>query len=360
MAITIAKNITLNEQADGSGFYRFRINKSGVKLSKSFAFTNKTTKNEALAKCIQFSNQERDEITLTGKSYSQGRGVLLSQVLDAYGKSDEVREMKSHKTRMARCRLLINEESWKQYIHKTIDEIKNENLMAGFVNTLKQGGYKPATINHYLVIISRSIKWASNQANKSEWKYLQDISITKNHFQQVKNERLVFINDEDWQAILDSEKDEETKNAFIFLEQTACRRGELLKLKWDDVNLDEKFIDFRNTKSGRDRRIPISKKLLEILNEKYKTKMDDKVFHFYYYYLSHHFHRTIIKLGFLEKGYVLHDIRARKLTKILVNGGDVISTAALSGHQNLQNLKRYSRMKEKFGQEHLRKLIETD
>jgi integrase len=43
------------------------------------------------------------------------------------------------------------------------------------------------------------------------------------------------------------------------------RRGELLKLQWDDINLNTGFITIRAPKGGRDAMIPLSQKARELL-----------------------------------------------------------------------------------------------
>lgn len=56
---------------------------------------------------------------------------------------------------------------------------------------------------------------------------------------------------------------------------TGMRKGELLKLKWDDVNLEEGFIRVRDSKNYESRTITIHPKLREaLLALKDKSKSD--------------------------------------------------------------------------------------
>jgi len=50
-----------------------------------------------------------------------------------------------------------------------------------------------------------------------------------------------------------------------FALETAMRRGEILSLKWDDVDLDVRVALLTDTKNGDSRRVPLSGKAIEIL-----------------------------------------------------------------------------------------------
>lgn len=74
------------------------------------------------------------------------------------------------------------------------------------------------------------------------------------------------------------------KTFFIFLYYTGCRKGEVMALTWQDINFDEKVIEINktlnakikgsfeitNTKNSQNRKIKMSKFLIESLND-YKT-----------------------------------------------------------------------------------------
>lgn len=48
--------------------------------------------------------------------------------------------------------------------------------------------------------------------------------------------------------------------------QTGMRKSEILNLKWENIDLEYRFIELLETKSEKSRKIPISETLWKILN----------------------------------------------------------------------------------------------
>ena len=55
-----------------------------------------------------------------------------------------------------------------------------------------------------------------------------------------------------------------------FAIETGMRRSEILKLRWCDVDLENGFASLYDTKNGEDRRVPLTRKCIEVL----KTLLD--------------------------------------------------------------------------------------
>ena len=45
------------------------------------------------------------------------------------------------------------------------------------------------------------------------------------------------------------------------------RRSEILKLKWQDINLETGFALLYDTKNGEDRKVPLTLKCIQLLNQ---------------------------------------------------------------------------------------------
>ncbi len=52
-----------------------------------------------------------------------------------------------------------------------------------------------------------------------------------------------------------------------FAIETGMRRSEILKLKWQDINLETGFASLYDTKNSEDRKVPLTKRCIEVLNQ---------------------------------------------------------------------------------------------
>jgi integrase len=54
---------------------------------------------------------------------------------------------------------------------------------------------------------------------------------------------------------------------FLFLMLSGCRVSEVVNLKWQDVDLEARWLVLRDTKNGSDRGVPILGQLVEVLRD---------------------------------------------------------------------------------------------
>ena len=59
---------------------------------------------------------------------------------------------------------------------------------------------------------------------------------------------------------------------FRFFLLTGCRRSEVVNLKWSDIDLEKRVINIRQTKTHRDRIIPISSELMQVITALDRSK----------------------------------------------------------------------------------------
>ena len=150
-------------------------------------------------------------------------------------------------------------------------------------------------------------------------------------------------------------KDEET-TLFIFLDErlkpivicalkTGMRKGEILTLKWLNVDFKNNYIELLHTKSGKKRKIPMSKTLRKILLEIRKTSTSEYVFvnpqtNQPYTDIKKAF-RTALKKAGIEN-FVFHDLRHTFATRLIEKGVDIVVVKELLGHADISTTMIYT------------------
>ena len=128
--------------------------------------------------------------------------------------------------------------------------------------------------------------------------------------------------------------------------QTGMRQGEILGLRWEHVDFDQKTIYVAHTKTGRPRRIPISKSLeVELRALKQDASSAEHVFSYA---------RTGLKLTTFRhawegacqaakiQGIRFHDLRHTFATRLRAKGVHEMDIMTLLGHTTLQMTSRYT------------------
>ncbi|WP_024973484.1 tyrosine-type recombinase/integrase [Ralstonia pickettii] len=120
--------------------------------------------------------------------------------------------------------------------------------------------------------------------------------------------------------------------------ETAMRRGELLGLRWSNINIDDQTAFLPMTKNGTARTVPLSRKAVDLLRELPRC-IDGRVFPINA--PAHHaaFKRACNRAGLMD--FHWHDLRHTAITRLAAKLPNLIELAAVSGHRNLAMLKRY-------------------
>mgnify|MGYP003119696780 FL=1 len=130
------------------------------------------------------------------------------------------------------------------------------------------------------------------------------------------------------------------KDLVEFAYLTGARQGEILNLKRADVDFEKKVCTFYKTKNGKDRTIPLPDAAISILK---KYRFGPLVFNVLKRRLRKHFDIAKKRAGIENFRY--HDLRACWCTNALLAGWSIAAVAAVSGHEDWQQLKIYSRIK---------------
>lgn len=124
---------------------------------------------------------------------------------------------------------------------------------------------------------------------------------------------------------------------------TGMRQGEILNLKWKDLNLKEKYIKVLKTKNNKVRKIPLAKTLEEeflklpklseyvICNPLTKTR----------YINIHKVFEETVKRAKIEH-ITFHQLRHSAATRMVEKGIDLVVVKEILGHADLSTTQKYS------------------
>ena len=125
-----------------------------------------------------------------------------------------------------------------------------------------------------------------------------------------------------------------------FAIETGMRRSEILKLRWCDVDLENGFASLYDTKNGEDRRVPLTRRCIEVLQTVPQT--DEQVFPISATCLRLAWNRTRNKVGITDLRF--HDLRHEAVSRFFEMGMSVPEVALISGHKDVRQLFRYTHL----------------
>ena len=139
---------------------------------------------------------------------------------------------------------------------------------------------------------------------------------------------------------------EPLRTAVIVAMHSGMRDGEQRNLKWEDVHFDENAIVVRNTKSRRDRRIPMSATLRSALQGMKRVKGSPYVFSNpdtrtkYDRFNNHPWRNLLARCGITK--FRWHDLRHTFGSRLAQAGVPIAVIKELLGHGNIQVTTRYA------------------
>jgi integrase len=127
-----------------------------------------------------------------------------------------------------------------------------------------------------------------------------------------------------------------------FALNTAARRGEILRLKREDVNLKRRHVIFRDTKNGENRVVPLSKSAYEAVDQALKTHEDEYAFPMGESTL-YRMWREVLKAAKITD-FRFHDLRHEATSQLFERGLTTMEVQKITGHKTLSMLLRYTQM----------------
>lgn len=216
----------------------------------------------------------------------------------------------------------------------------------------------PATVNRYLALLSHACTMAER-----EWEWMDTNPLRKVSGLEEPRGRVRFLSDAEKDRLLDaaSKSPHPHLYAIVLIALTAgARKGEILGLRWKDVDLDSSRAVLHNTKNNERRTLALVPQVVDELRTLQKIRRidDDLIFtnarsggaNSSYFEKAWQKARSQARL----KDFRFHDLRHTCASNLAMNGATTAELAAVLGHKTLEMVKRYSHLSD----EHVRGVVE--
>jgi len=205
-----------------------------------------------------------------------------------------------------------------------------------------------ATVNRYMATLSHLFSFAKKERGLLDRNPVADITRKKE-----ARGRTRFLSDEERAALLAAcEKSEwPALHALVLVAiTTGARRGELIVLRWSDLDLKSGRALVRDSKNGEQRTLPLAGKALEAVRALRLKNSARSEFVFpnpsghpsAFEYFDAYWYDALNEAGIED--FHFHDLRHTTASMLAAQGASLLEIADVLGHKTLAMVKRYSHL----------------
>lgn len=328
-------------QKDGTIHWQAIIRKEG-RPARYASFHNRT---DAVrwAKA-QEVDIERDDTGITTEAHRH----TLAQVLDRYR-----REVLPTKAPSTQPNYRIHLAWWESQL----GTLRLADLRADRIDTcrdlLTQAGKSPATVTRYLASLAAALTAAVRL-----WHWLPASPLAQVHKPTVSNERTRFLTEDELARLLTACRESTSPDlllAVMLAISTGARQGEILNLRWRDLDLERGIITLRagieTTTKGGSRGVALAAEVAPLLRDRAAAGVDPAALVFPSRVTRRHpidlrkpFETALARAGITD--FHWHDLRHSAASFLAVDGASLLEIGAILGHRNPSTTKRYSHLTE--------------
>lgn len=295
--------------------------------------------------CASFSTREEAEKTLKQleasralsifRDYAAATKVTTAELMQRYI-TDVAFRHKGGSIEIGRMRKLIREE---EFVDKPLASLTTEDLQDFIYARLEE--VAPATVDREIDVLSQVLNYAAQV-----WK----ISPSENPLDGLQrpkyfNERDRRLRGDEEDRLLAAAREDENpyiEPLIIVALATAMRRSELLALRWDNIDFEQRSAFLPETKNGRSRSVPLPMQAVVVLQA--LPRSGEFVFPISANALKKAFFNRVIPAAGIED-LRFHDLRHEATSRLAESGKyELIDLQAVTGHRDVRMLTRYTHL----------------
>jgi len=333
----------IEERKDSKGQKRYRVQ---IKLkgfpAQNATFERKTDAKEWAKRTESAMKEGRHFKTMESKKHTVG------EMIDRYKKSvlpTKGSHQPNQKIQLGYWKERIGDYTLADCTPALIAECRDELLDE---TTRLKKKRSPATVNRYLAALSHCFT-----ITMKEWGWVDDNPLRKVTKLRESRGRIRFLSDDERESLLKACK--ESPNPLLYpivviALSTGARLGEILSIRFNQIDLERGTLTFFETKNNEIRVVPLVEHASEVVKDMNKIRRIDADLLFpgkdpqKPIDIRHPWEAAVKKAGI--KDYRFHDNRHSAASYLAMSGATLTEISAILGHKTLQMVKRYSHLTE--------------
>ncbi|MCZ6803422.1 MAG: site-specific integrase [Proteobacteria bacterium] len=333
----------IEERTDSKGKKRYRVQ---IKLkgfpAQNATFERKTDAKEWAKRTESAMKEGRHFKTMESKKHTVGK------MLDRYKKSvlpTKGSHQPNQKIQLGYWKERIGDYTLADCTPALIAECRDELLQEA---TRLKKKRSPATVNRYLAALSHCFT-----ITMKEWGWIDDNPLRKVTKPKESRGRIRFLSDDEREILLKACK--ESPNPLLYpivviALSTGARRGEILSIRLNQIDLERGTITFFETKNNEIRVVPLVEHASDVVKDLIKVRRIDTDLLFPGKDSKQPIDIRAAWEAALKKAkisnYRFHDNRHSAASYLAMSGATLTEIAEILGHKTLQMVKRYSHLTE--------------
>ncbi len=324
---------------DGKVRFRVQVRKKGHPIQTA-TFERKTDAHRWAHKIETEISEGRHFKTSHAKRYT------VADLIDRYVMDILPRKPKSVETQLGQLRWWREELGQYVLADVTPDLIAKKRDKLLMASNGRGGRISSSSANRYMAVLSHAFSIAIK-----EWRWLELSPMASLSKLPEPKGRVRFLDEEERRRLLEACRQSGSRHLYpvvVLALATGARKGNILRLEWDDVDLDRGLLIFQDTKGGERKGIPLRGRALEVLSRILKERDPHSPYVFPSDNGTSPTHvttawRTAVCRAGLQN-FRFHDLRHTTASYLAMGGATPLEIAEVLGHRSLEMTMRYSHL----------------
>jgi len=293
------------------------------------------------------------------KAYAEGRRYTVNDLIERFISQYLTRTPKHLKKRvliLQRWKIELGNLFLCELSPQHLAEVRDKLLQE---TTIRKKLRSPGTTNRYLAAFSKALTFGVKELG-----WLQENPMLKISKPRESKGRDRFLSQEEIDRLLSACKVSSNKNLYsivVIALLTAMRYGEIVHLRWQDVDFTNRFMTLQETKNGSKRIIPLTEALIELLKSCPSFGSEP---HSYIFTSGRDLKSgetmsirktfsTALRSAGIEN-FVFHDLRHTAASNLAMRGASQGELMEILGHRTPTMTRRYAH----YSQTHIANILE--